>query len=663
LERGRKNARVDWPQLRLCKYFWQGEQYKYIDSSGMLRSLSTTVNLKGGGKPNHRVRQRFNFIDGLVQAKVSSSTQRIPSYEVVPSTTDPSDAEAAQLAEKILLYGYDKWNIRRATTELVTNALVQREGFAYPYWDSNVGPYMEDIDEETGEVKTIGQGEVKVKVLSAEQVFWEPGMSFDESPWVAIETAMYIGHVYDLPGYLGGKLTPNASAEDNPTDRDRDSEQLVMVTEYLERPSINEKNGRRLFIADNKIICKPEDFPIKDHEGVVVDEPALIRLSYIVDPTQDRDRGLVDMLIDPQRTINDCISKQVEWKNRCLNPQILAPIGSINTPMTDVPGALVQYRPTGGQPPSWQPTPNIPTELFQMVENALTYMRVIAADIDVQADPNLAARTAQAAIEQSNARWAAFLGNVAMAHQQIARRNLWLVQRHYTEPRKVAIQGTFGADLIKSFMGADLNGQADVRVSAGTLEVRSRDAVLQEASALYDRQVIDGPQLLAIINSGVSDRINQTYQLNLGRVNRIMRAIKEGNFMEAFPPQTQPTPVIDPATGAPAIGMDGKPVMQDVEVPGWMPRPGVDKIEIHMQVMSDWQMTTEWDMLSEEKRAAGQMYFQALQQIEADAQAQMIQAQNMQAEQQGSANASLEQKAKPLPDKPNMDGPPANKQP
>jgi hypothetical protein len=107
----------------------------------------------------------------IVAAKVSAATQRVPSYEIVPSKVDPDAEQAATLAEKVALYGYDKWRLRRVTTKAVTHALVGGEGFAYPYFDNTVGPYIEDPN--TGE--KIGQGEIAVKILSANEVGWEPG--------------------------------------------------------------------------------------------------------------------------------------------------------------------------------------------------------------------------------------------------------------------------------------------------------------------------------------------------------------------------------------------------------------------------------------------------------------------------------------------------------
>lgn len=653
LERGRRAMLKDGQEVKLNIKFWRGDQYWYLDNSGQLQFLPLSTNPMGrGGKPSHRIRQRFNFIHQIVEGKVSAATQRVPSYEIVPSTTEPQDVDAARLAEKVALYGYDKWRLRRAITEIVTNALVQREGFIFPYWDPDVGPYSD-----SGESGPQGMGEVRHQVLGATEVYWEPGVPFDDARWYAVEQAKYVGDVAAMDGFDDLPLTPDASTNDNPVKRE--GEKLVMVTDYLERPSKNRPNGRRVIIANDRVIVPPEDYPLKNHKDEALDEPCLVRLSYVVDPTQDRDRSLVSFLVDPQRTINDCWNKLLEWKNRALNPQMLAPVNSLVSPPDDVPGAVRYYRPTGPNAPQWEQPPRIPPELFQMLDTAISQMRIIAADVDVQADPNLAARTAQAAIEQSQARWASFLADLAECHSRVMRFDLYLVQRYYVEERLLSIEGMFGPDLIPGFKGADLCGQADVRVGVGSLESRSRTQVTQEAMAFADRGWIGGVEAMAAINGGIADNLYNSWELDVGRANRVMQAIRQNpdNFIELYPDQTREVPTLD-GMGMPAMDPMGKPITQRVEVPWFMPRPGIDKTAVHKEVFSAWMKTTEWDRMSPVQREYGQMYYDALLSMEADEQMEQAQAQQAMAQQQGMGNASMPTKAPAMPSQVAADGPP-----
>src|SRR6266487_1676172 len=87
LQRGRKVMMRDAPKRRLCQRFERGETYwKINEKNGLVQDQTITFS-NGGGKPPYRIRNRYNFIRPLVDAKVSASTQRIPSYDVSASTT------------------------------------------------------------------------------------------------------------------------------------------------------------------------------------------------------------------------------------------------------------------------------------------------------------------------------------------------------------------------------------------------------------------------------------------------------------------------------------------------------------------------------------------------------------------------------------------------
>jgi hypothetical protein len=75
-----------------------------------------------------------------------------------------------------------------------------------------------------------------------------------------------------------------------------------MVTDYFERPCPKYPEGRRLRIANGRVICPEEPYPLRDHEGKVIDEPILHRLVYTHDPEADQDFGLTWQLIDFQRS-------------------------------------------------------------------------------------------------------------------------------------------------------------------------------------------------------------------------------------------------------------------------------------------------------------------------------------------------------------------------
>ncbi|MDQ3153605.1 MAG: hypothetical protein M3R63_18465, partial [Actinomycetota bacterium] len=133
LQRGRKEMLRDAHRRRLCMRFERGDTYWYLTDKGTLSFQPTVTAANGGGKPSHRVRNKYNYIRPIVQAKVSAATQRVPSYDISPSTTDPTDEGAARLSEQVALYGYDKWRLRSTTVKVCTLAIGHGgDGFAMP---------------------------------------------------------------------------------------------------------------------------------------------------------------------------------------------------------------------------------------------------------------------------------------------------------------------------------------------------------------------------------------------------------------------------------------------------------------------------------------------------------------------------------------------------
>jgi hypothetical protein len=412
---------------------------------------------------------------------------------------------------------------------------------------------------------------------------------------------------------------------------------MVMVTDYLERPCKEYPEGRRLCVANGKLIAPPEKYPLIDPKGEAVDAPVLHKISYILDPDSDRDIGLVASLLDSQRTINDCTNKQLEWKNLALMPQVFAPMGAFpkRQRLTDQPGAVFVYNPVSGLKPEWRPTPPIPAELSTLKQEALMDMNRMAAQNDTPVDAS--GRALQVLIERDAAARSAFLGRLAEFHSQVMRHCLMLVARHYTEPRLIKINGRFGPESIEDFVGADLRSQVDVTVFPESIEPRTRQALEQRVLAYADRQWISPEKAMAAIEQGTAADVVDSYELDVARAHRVIQKIMAGP--EAF-------------LGEPLqVGPDG------TETPSWMPRPGIDNLAVHRSIFQDFAKTQEFELSDEAVREAVLLYLQGLDWMEEQEQMKAAQQQSMMAQQLGMANAARPAGPTPMPDMPTPDAP------
>ena len=643
LKRGSDRKDRDAGMRNLCMEFVRGNQYMWLGDEGGLYDQRGFVSGSANPGKRHRVRQTRNLIKPIVDEKVSAATQRVPSYEINPSTYDYDDLAAASLSEKIAVAGYDTWNIRDVTARVCWYSFVADEGFAMPYWDSTVGPYVET---ENGPV---GQGEVKIRIIGANEAYWEPGVNFDDSRWHAVEYAQPIDEVTAEQGYIGPKkLKADANAQGGIVGRSRntDDNNLVIITEYFQRPSPEEPDGLKMVIANGGQIYETEPFPVRDGQNKILDEPPFLRLAYSVDPDSDRDQGFVRHLVDAQRTINDVINKILEWKNIALVPQLLAPENSLLNRPTSTPGDVTEYRSIPGMsPPQWRDVPPIPQELFQIKQEAHNDMKLIAHASDLPPGEIGSGKEAIALIEQQQVAWSHFLNALSEFHSRLMRQCLTLVQRHYTEPRLVKYRGWLGWEQVEDFRGADLRGQTDVRVLPGSLEPRSRRGTEQKVMNWAQLGWVSPEAAMSAIEGGNAEKLIDRNEASVRRGHRVIMQIRRDPeaLLNAPMRPTFPTEQVpDPETGLPAA-----------EVPGWMPRP-FDNVPVLKTTFESWMQSDDYENLDPPQMEAAHLYYAGLLELERLAAERALMLQNEQAAEQGMQNATRPAKETPNPSLPGL---------
>lgn len=652
IKRGQDAMSEGAPRRNECLRFARNEQYWWVDSQNTLHEQETTASYeRRGGKARHRVRSVRNYIYDHVETEVAGAMQRIPGYNVLPTSNEPRRVSAARLARKVLYYGWEQWGMREARERAVRFAIIANEGFVWPYFDTNVGPYVEVevVDEEgdpTGETKVVGKGEIKFRIYGPNEVFWEPGLKFKDSPWLGVKQACDVGEVMARDGYVGGKLDPDAQQAET-SDRDNAQERLVLVTEYLERPSKRQPKGRWITIANGRVIIPERPYPCRDGEGKVLDEPVLHELHYTEDPDSDRNWGLVHFLIAAQRQLNHAVSKIAEWVNLTLNPQLLVINGKVlSGKLNDTPGALVRVAGTGEV--RWKEVPQIPPELFKQKEEAIIDMGRIAAQNDIPSQVE-SGKGIQYAIEKDASRRANWFANLAQWDSRIARHCLYLVQRHYSAPRLLQVRGEQGIEPIRDFVGSELLGEVDVRVTPDSVEPRTRESIEARILGYAERGWISPHEAMAAINAGTAEGLVQSYERDIARANLIIQKVKEGpEVLLQNTPGRRPffgeDPGIDPETGE----------VREF-VPGWMPRP-FDDIAVQKDTLADFMKTSEYDDFDPPRQEAIGAVYDAYLALEAKQQAQAAMAQEVTAESLGMSNAARQPGPPPLPDQAPLNG-------
>lgn len=624
--------------------FVRGRHYSWVDTQNALQEQATTSDYEGRrGKARHRVRSVRNYIFDHYEAEVAGATQRVPGYDVAPTSYEPKRVSAAKLARKGAYYGYEEWGVDQATERVVRLAVAAAEGFAWPYFDTSIGPFHE-----TPDGKVVGEGDIRIRVYSPNEVFWEPGVRFRDSRWHGVVQARDIDEVMEQEGYIGGALNPDAKTS-NTSDAEAPQDRLVLEYHYLERPSKRNPKGRWITIANGRIIVAARPYPCLNQENKVLDEPVLHELFYSEDPDSDRNLGPVQFAIDPQRQLNHAVSKIAEWVNLTLNPQLLVENGKVlSGKLNDVPGAIIRV--VGGKA-EWRVPPPIPPELFRQKEEAIQDIARMFAQNDIPSQVE-SGKGIQFLLEKDSARRATFYKNLARFHARLMRHCLYLMQRHYTEPRLLQIRGEDGSiEPLADFLGAELLGEVDVRVSAGSLEPRTRESIESKILAYADRGWVSPHEAMAAINAGTAEQLVQSYEKDVARANLIIQKVKEGPEVLFNTPPRRPFFGEDP--GYEAIENEATGEVEEVPrefVPGWMPRP-FDNVPVQKDVIADFMKGTEYDDFEPPQQEAINAVYDSLLQLEAKHQAQEAAAQMQTAESLGTANAARPSAPPQMPDK------------
>jgi hypothetical protein len=446
---------------------------------------------------------------------------------------------------------------------------------------------------------------------------------------------MSIDAVKNMPGFDGLPLTPDADKVETLGDQKRrESDQnLVLVTDFLERPCPDYPNGRRLTIANNRVIVPQEDYPLRDSRGEPMDEPVLHPLSYVTDPEADRDLALVPDLLDPQRSYNNANNKQQQWVDLAMNPQVIVKNGILKQRLTDAPGAKYDF--VGSGDVAWRPVPQMPMDLEAVKQQALGDMLRIASQNDIPAGLD-SGEALQTFIENDQNVRQDFLKGIATFHARLMRHCLILVQLHFDTPRLLRINGEWGPDPIENFIGAQLRDQSDVRVTTASITPLTRESMAQRIVLYMQQGWVDPMKGMAAIEDGTPEIIIDDYERDKATAHRVIQMLV-----------TNPEVFLNAPT---VLGPNGEP-----GVPQWMPRP-FDNLPVIEHEFTNWMKSDQYWRADPVTQEAANLYYEGIQMLKAQkAQAEAL-AQAQQAEQLGAENATRPPTEKVLPSQPKLGG-------
>lgn len=509
--------------------FLNGHQHFVDDGMGFRQ-----VNL-----PPHRVIYRANMVRTLITRAISTVLASSSTFRAPTKDHTKRERDKAYVSEKLFEHLRDNvLNWSELLEEALTWAAACGSGFIEIGWDADEGApqryYLDENDnvivglnadqqrvaEQEGRFEDIAPGEITATVLSPFTVQWDWSARLDfQDPrctWAGTKALVDMDVLEDVYGYErtkdiraseprssslwydeilntmgGGHAAPPGLA--SPRDKTR---RRCVLTRYFERPlRKNNWKGRYIVIAGDVVLVNGPN----PHAAAKYPLPFL-KIDWQKKPGSFIGHPIVDDLRNPQFQYNNARARQTEVMNVHSHPAIIVdkraglPYGQLAIE----PGVTYQADivASGGRPIVLGPVPQVPKELAESANRALSEMQMISS----QADPDMSKLPGQirsrpgldAMIEEKNKALTPAARSCLRATLIGGRMMLSFARHYYTTQRTMRYVGQDNAYRVAVFEASDI---------VDDLRIVGEPDFFQNRSA-------ERARILEYVQSGVLDPIN-----------------------------------------------------------------------------------------------------------------------------------------------------------
>ena len=573
--------------------------------------------------PYYRVRLVVNQTRKIVRKEISRLTAQKPNAFVIPASTEDADVFAAQAGEQIWdsLYRRLKFN---ATLRLaVFWQATCGNGFIKSYWDAA------KKDPNNPE----SYGDICLENITPFHLFVPDLMQTDieEQPYVIhaqVKSKVWVNKNFNIESTDADVEAVDTQLQNiMGVNKNETKSNSTTVLEIWVKPGYLEElpEGGMFTIAASKVV---QGFPSWPYEH---NQYPFSKLDS--SPTgKFYTSSIIEDLIPLQQELNRSRSQLIESKNRMSKPQLVAEEGAVDPKrITTEPGLVVTYK-LGHSPPQPLPLQNLPSYVTEEINRLYDDMADISGQHEVSngsTPPGVTAATAISFLqEQDESLIANAYSSIEEAVEKIAGQSLVYVKMYWDEARTVKIVGIEGTFDVQTFQGADLRGNADIRVESGSALPTSRAAKQAFIMDLMKMGFIPPDEGLEIMEVGGLNRIYERIQVDkrqAQRENLKMRAVKEEDVQannqawmqkqqQAMQMSQQQQIPMDPSAetdpmAAPIPDIAQPNVTQDVDAglsltpPLLVPVHTWDNHDLHIQVHNDYRKSQNFESASPTTKA------------------------------------------------------------
>lgn len=570
--------------------FFSGQQYVKF------RTVNGNFDMYTPNAPYYRVRLTINQTRRIIRKEIARLTAQKPNAFVVPSSTEEADVFAAQAGEQIWDSLWRRLDFNTTLIESVFWQSVCGNGFIKSYWDAT-RLYPDTPDQ--------GQkiyGDIVIENVTPFHIFVPDLMC------TKIEDQPYVIHAQVrsnswIKQNLGIEVTANKMEEVDEklqnvlgVQRNESKKDKSIILEIWVKPGYLPElpDGGIFTLAADQLVQGFNYWPYEHNQYPFSKLDSMPSGKFY-------NASIIEDLIPLQQELNRTRSQLVESKNRMAKPQLLAEEGSVDAQkITTEPGQVIFFRP-GMNPPQPLPLQNLPSYVTDEINRLYTDMSDLSGQHEVSngsTPPGVTAATAISFLqEQDESLIATHYTSIERAIEKIAGQSLSYVKTYWDEERTVKLVGIEGTFDVQTFKGADLRGNSDIRVEAGSALPTSRAAKQAFIMDLMKMGFIQPDEGLEMMEVGGLNRIYERIQVDkrqAQRENLKMRVIKpqdQEQQIQDWQNNSNPEAIKDVDSG---LVLDPPPIVQ---VNTW------DNHAVHIEVHNMYRKSQSFESASPFTRA------------------------------------------------------------
>jgi hypothetical protein len=551
--------------------------------------------------PYWRSRPVVNKVKPIIRTELSKTTSSRPTVNVVPASSDDSDLFAAQAGEQIWDSIYRRKTLRRILRRTMFWTLTCGVGFMKDWWDET------EIDTDSNQM-----GDICISPENPYNIYVPDLLSEDieDQPYVlhcSAKTVDWVKMRYQKD-LAGRDVKPNVKSISDVLDNSflnlitnqNEKPDSILCTEVWIKPGCitSFPTGGVLTIIGDQIVSGYEGWPYLHGEYPFIKFDHIATGAFYAD-------SVINDLISPQREYNRTRGQIIESKNRTSKPQLMAPMGSVDpNKITTEPGQVILYK-AGFQPPQPLPLQNLPPYVLDELDRLQMEFDDISGQHEVtkgRVPPGVTAGTAINFLqEQDDSKLAGTIDSIEEGMEKLGHHVLSYVVQYWDTPRMIKTTGADGSFDAMMLKGADLRGNTDVQVEAGSALPNSKAAKQSFVMDLMKMGFINPSEGLEVMEIGGITKLYQSVRLDVRqaqRENLMLQRVTPDMLMQHY--QEFAGQQVQGATGE---EMGGEEEQIPAEPPPIVPVNTWDEHQTHIAIHNRFRKSQSFEILPDFTKA------------------------------------------------------------